>query len=214
MDQETLKQIIQETVRKSTLVNALIPVVITLIINTGYDLIRRKSESKKKYAMDQLQNLYLRLYSYIAQSEYIRYFFSDIDSRKDFNEYPFFELQYNRKTQKYSKAGIEIKEEKIETDITKINKKYIVQTILDNSQFASAKLLKLAAGYRFLEDNYLDCESYKDTFSKEEIKVLAIIIKEIVFETNKCLKYCGFDYDKDELKMKIISEHSWDIKDE
>lgn len=213
MSPEELKQIIQETIRKASLMNALIPVIVTLIINTGYDLLRRKSESKKKYNIEKLQNLYLTLYSYISQSEYIKFFLTQSESKAKFRESSFITITKKSINETFDNKGYKKEIKEVSDDVTEVNMLNLVKTILNNDKYASTKLLKLSSAYLFLESSGKG-EKYKTKFDEEFIKLEEMIVKTIIFETNECLKFSGFSYNKLELKTKIMDKQIWNYKKE
>lgn len=196
---------------------AIIPVILTvitnIITNVIYDSQKRKSESRKKYALDQLKELYLPLYSIISQSEYIRYFF---EMKNPFEEIPFNELHKtttNLHVDNNGKSKITVVES--EDEITVFNKKNIDKLIISKSQYASLKLIKLAVAHRYLEDNYLndhDDRNLSNKFADDEVKILANLIKLIIKETNRLLKYCGMKYDRKELKSGYMNAKIYNSK--
>lgn len=209
MNAEEIKQLVIETVKQveisKTLLITVLPVILTIATNTIYDIIRRRSESKRKFYLKKLDELYLPLYTIIAQSEYIRYFFQ---MKQPFDEIPFSEIEKNNKEVKYNGVKVTVSESIVEDGITSFNKKAIVKLIIDKNNYASTKLIKLAVAHRYLEDNYLNKitnQKIANKFSEDELKVLAELVKTIVRETNRYLKYCSMEYDKKELKKGILN---------
>lgn len=206
MSPEEMRTLIETTIREynfwNALIIAIVPVILTIIINTLYDILRRKSESRKQYNLEQLTKLYLPLYSMISQSEYIRYFY---EMKQPFEEIPFSEIHVTTKNANVdSVTGIfNITEVEVDDDITKVNKKNIDKLIIDNAKYASIELIKLAVAHRYLESNYLSDkmeEPLSEKFKDKELVILANLIKLIVKETNEKLKYCNMEYDKFEIE--------------
>lgn len=210
METEILKQIVKEAVSESTLTNgliiAIVPVITTIIVNTIYDIFRRKSESKKKYSMEQLKELYLPLYAIISQSEYFRYFY---EVRNNFEEVPFLEVNKNKDKKMIDlTTGITTQQVvKVVDSITKFSKAEMDKLILEKCQYSSINLIKLAVAHRYLEDNYLTVDNQKiaEKFADEEVKILGQLVKLVIKETNEKLKYCSMNYDISEIENKIMN---------
>lgn len=207
MTPEEIKQVITEAISKNEiyklLIQSVIPVILTIIFNVIYDVFRRKGEAKLELSLKRLTNLYLPLYTIVSQSEYIRYFFN---ISLPFHEVPFNEIHKKCTKINILSGGVEEKEK--EDEITSFNKKKMVKLIIDNSQYASAKLIKLAVAHRYLEDNYLTDISNKEIsekFADEEVKVLSEVVLTIVKETNELLMYCGMEYDINELELGVMN---------
>ncbi|NFH74198.1 hypothetical protein FDA25_16850 [Clostridium botulinum] len=214
MGPDEIREIIQTTLKevslRNSLIIALIPVAITMmsnvITNIIYDSFKRKSESKRKYTLEQLKELYLPLYSIISQSEYLRYFF---EMSGTFEEKPFSQIEEEHTEERIhlSTGKIEQKITKIENEITKFNKAEMDRLIINKCQYASSNLIKLAVAHRYLEDNYLtvDGKEISDKFSSKEVIVLAKLVKLIIKETNEKLKYCNMKYDEYEIENSIMN---------
>ncbi|PAF15734.1 hypothetical protein CHH51_18385 [Terribacillus saccharophilus] len=88
------------------------------------------------------------LYAVVAQSEYIRYRYK-FDEKFDILEIPFLELK--RKATKITassgKVSHSVKQE--ETDVTRQDKKALIEKIFQKQEFSSQRLLKHAVAYRF-----------------------------------------------------------------
>lgn len=178
-------------------------------IKIKFNLFEEKTIFKKKHFYNQLCNLYLNLYAIIAQSEYIRCFHN---FQGDFSDFPFFEINSRKMEQKINlKVGEPIKINKsemtVKNAITEFNKEKIVQLILDNAQYASQKLLKLAVAHRYVAEHYTDLTIEPDILEKfqvEEIVLIKYIVETIVKETNKQLKCCNMDYNDEESATGIL----------
>lgn len=163
----------------------------------------------KRYA-----ELYSKLYTIIAQSEYIRYFFAIGKEVADFKEYPFFEIVKHSKSEKkdlFTQEVLEHKEIKVHDSITSFNKKEISEYIIERSDLASRRLLKLAVAYRYTNDNYSgsgksisDPEILKQ-FDEEEIRIIREIVKTIIIDYNQIAKELKMEYSEDELNSGIFA---------
>lgn len=170
-----------------------------------FSCINENRKLKIDKALNDLKYLYFDLYSIIAQSEYLRKFHNIQGSFKD---YPFLEVSENKTTTNIINGGT--KKEKIDNSITSFNKLSLDNKIIDNKEYACAKLIKLAIAYRYLHKNYLDNtieSNLLDKFQEAEVNCIYNIVTEIVKETNKKMKICKIDYDKNEMKKgQIIIE--------
>lgn len=178
-------------------------------IKVKFNLFEEKTIFKRKYSYEQLQNLYLELYSIVAQSEYLRYF-HNFDS--EFKDLPFFEISQKRITTKISfsatqNATSEQSEKTIKDGVTEYNKEKIQELILNNAKYSSQKLLKLAVAHRYVARHYTDNTIEGELLNKyqiEELNTIAKIVITIVKETNQKLKDCNMDYNVDELNDGML----------
>ncbi|MGI6175659.1 MAG: hypothetical protein ACOYJC_05790 [Christensenellales bacterium] len=96
----------------------------------GFEEFSKDKEFKYRYYYDQLRELYSKLYSIIAQSEYTRRFFKLYDGTDlTFEEVPFVEIHkaYTKQTTRFGKdAGITKSETEIRDGITEFCKKHCV----------------------------------------------------------------------------------------
>lgn len=192
---------------------ALLTAAITLIFNIVFSVIKvrlglfeERSKLKREHNYQQLTRLYLGLYAIVAQSEYIRYFFNVTG---DFNNLPFLEIETRKIDINLSanNSTTIVKKFEVKNGITEYNKKGIQSLILDNAQYASAKMLKLAVAYRYLNSHYTDETlepSIREKFQTEELITICRIVKLIVEETNQYLKNCNMDYELEELESGIL----------
>jgi len=189
---------------------------LTLIINAGFHYLKNKLEwftDTKKFKREhnylQLKNLYLNLYAIICQSEYLRFFLDIKESRK---QIPFIEMEKRREVKKqtldfnnidFNNFTFNTTEYEISDAITEFNKKKISEEILNNKEYASQKLLKLAVSYRFVHeyytDNTLESKEFLTKFQDQEIIIIWELIKTIIIETNEKLKECHMEYNKEEM---------------
>ena len=183
---------------------------ITQLTEAVQDEFRRKFNDydkdrsfKYQYYYDQFRVLYTKLYSIIAQSEYLRRFYKlHNGSEFSFDETPYIELNSSRSTQSISFTNalttITSTETKISDAITEFNKKAIFDLIIDNGEYASQRLLKLAVAYRFVYKHYAGTDPTSDvvkTANEEEFT----LIKEIIYCVIK-----EFNFYRSELKLDFI----------
>lgn len=89
--------------------------------------------------------------------------------------------------------------------MTALNKKYLIDTIFNFSEYTSEALLKIAVAYRFVHDNYLiEDHPLHEKLLVEEVELLAKLIKQIVRETNQIKKVLGFEYNKSEIEFGLV----------
>lgn len=177
------------------------------------------SDLKFKYDFyyNQYSSLYCKLYSIIIQSEYVKHFIFLMEGKKySFEEVPFMEISPTHRTTQQVKieagkpAMFQQKTEDIETPISQFNKKQLCDYIIENGEFASQKLLKLAVSYRFAYEHYAGNPNTKnssceDIANDEEIRLLKEIICCIVSEYNFLRKELKMSYDNDELETGMLN---------
>jgi intergrase/recombinase len=119
--------------------------------------------------------------------------FYKLHSGSDFNfdEMPFIELSSKRQSQSITvengKTTVKRSETQINDGITEFNKKAIFETIIDNGEYASQRLLKLAVAYRFVHKHYAGTDKTSDivkTADSEEFILIREIVSCIVSEYN------------------------------
>ncbi|WP_339202598.1 hypothetical protein NYE22_12875 [Bacillus sp. FSL K6-1560] len=159
---------------------------------------------KRDHYYNQLNKLYMELYAIVCQSEFLRKF-HHIDEMNSMKEVPFVEIK--RKIEKIQLNLVtgeeELTGEDVETAITRFNKENIISLIMDNKQYASQELLKLAVGYRYCYEYYTNnnlVEPELETFQKTELDYIYKIVTRIVMETNEKLKFCKMDFSDAERK--------------
>ncbi|MCY8470106.1 hypothetical protein MOD15_14015 [Bacillus haynesii] len=180
-------------------------------VKTKYDWFTDKKKFKREREFDQLKNLYFKLYGMIAQSEYLRYFFSPktekISSVVDF---PFLELEkkVTQRVEDLKTGKLKITTKEITDTVTSFNKLELAETIIENSHYASQELIKLAAGYRFCNAYYLKeggtIETISEKLKEEELLLIYKLVLTIIKETNSKMKTCGFEYNKNEISTGIM----------
>lgn len=176
-----------------------------------FELFSSDVRFKYDFYYRQYSELYCKLYAVIVQSEYVRHF---IEKREDtiisFDDAPFVEIQ---PTQRYTrtqhidgeKSIVESKVESIVTDISSYNKKYLTDLIINNGEYASQELLKLAVSYRFAYEFYSgskrtpnDINELCQLADEEEYQLIRALVICIVKEYNYLRKELKMAYDEDE----------------
>ncbi|MGE6602607.1 hypothetical protein ACQKEY_12855 [Lysinibacillus fusiformis] len=200
-----------------------ITTVITLTFNIIFHSIKNsldwsvdKKRFKRTYAFEQLNGLYFDLYKRIIQSEYIRYFYKEYHlETMDFMDSPFIEIERTRRKEKVSinrEKGVTKSEsiEVVEDSITAEKKIYIAEKIIENPQFASKELLKIAIAYRFAHSKYdkkfVDQEM-SEYFKKEEVRLLYLMITTIIKEFNELLDSCHLNIDGKEVSSGLFNSN-------
>lgn len=175
------------------------------------------SDMKFKYDFlyKQYSELYCRLYAIVIQSEYVRRFVKLTEDKDiSFVDAPFLEISPTyRETTTWNIGGengssVSKKEESIETQISKYNKKELCDYIIKNGDLASQKLLKLAVSYRFAYNFYSGNGSggsgnVKETADDEEFRMIKEIVIVIVKDYNQLRKGLKLPYDKEEISSGI-----------
>lgn len=159
----------------------------------------------------QYSELYCKLYAIIIQSEYVRNFIKLSDDKVlSFEECPFMEISPTHKItetlnlREGEPLRAERKVEKIETPISQFNKKQLCEYIIENGQYASQKLLKIAVAYRFAYSNYTGNPDVKNSScaevaNEEEFRLIREMVCCIVSEYNFFRKELKMDYNEQEL---------------
>lgn len=180
-----------------------------------FELFTSDVKFKYDFYYEQYAKLYSKLYAIIAQSEYVRQFIKAKNKQDiSFDEVPFLEISKTRKMfQKIDlREGKPItatkKQKEITTSISQFNKKEMCDYIIENGEYASQKLLKLAVSYRFASSHYsgnpeVNNSSCEDIANEEEFKLIKEMVCCIVSEYNYLRKELKMEYDETELKMGI-----------
>lgn len=180
-----------------------------------FELFSSDVQFKYDFYYKQYSELYCKLYSIIIQSEYVRRFiFLTTGEEHTFEDTPFLEITpTHRTTQK-----LELKEgepakfqksvEKIETPISQFNKKQMCDYIINNGQYATQKLLKIAVSYRFAHSHYsgnpdVKNSSCEEIANEEEFRLIREMVCCIVSEYNFFRKELKMEYDPEELESGI-----------
>ncbi|MDL2324636.1 hypothetical protein LJC61_05740 [Ruminococcaceae bacterium OttesenSCG-928-A16] len=161
---------------------------------------------RNEYTSEQYINLYAKLYAIVVQSEYCRKYMQDIQGiSTSFDEHPYLEISPTRKqTTTFGNGTVQGREEIIETDISQTNKRKLFELVIDNSQYASQELLKIAVAYRFIHSMHGPTAS--DEVNEEEIRLLKKLLLCIIKEYNGVRKLLQFDYNDEELSNGLMVE--------
>lgn len=170
---------------------------------------------KNDFYYRQYAELYSKLYGIIIQSEYVRRFIS-LEKGKEisFEEAPFLEVSPTRRfTQKIQfSEGKQVtatqEEETVETPISCFNKKQLCEYIIQNAEYATQDLLKLAISYRYAYHYYSGNQEVKNASCQkvaddEEFRLIRCMVCRIVQEYNYFREKLKMDYDRDELSTGI-----------
>jgi len=162
---------------------------------------------KNQYYYEQFSKLYTKLYCIIVQSEYLRHFYK-LYNGSDFlfDDEPFIELHGKRTTTAISDS-IKRTETDIQNDITEFNKEAIFNTIINNGEYASQRLLKLAVAYRFVHKHYEGTDPTSDvvkTANDEEYTLIKEIICCIIKEYNTLRSELKLDFIESELSTGLF----------
>ena len=180
-----------------------------------FELFSSDVQFKYDFYYKQYSELYCKLYSIIIQSEYVRRFiFLTTGEKYAFEDTPFLEITpTHRTTQKIElKEGEPIKfkqsVDEIETPISQFNKKQMCDYIINNGQYATQKLLKIAISYRFAHSHYsgnpdVKNSSCEDMANEEEFRLIREMVCCIVSEYNFFRKELKMEYDQKELESGI-----------
>jgi len=161
------------------------------------------------YAFNRYSILYTKLYGIVIQSEYLRFFYKKNEIEDlSFEEYPFLEIKRNQVRQNINVfSGSTISEEvtPLEDEITSFNKKELCDYIIEHSEYASPKLLKLAIAYRYAWHNYSGTKPFDDAaitkaFDDSEFNLIREIVTIIIKEYNEMRKIVKLSYSEYELE--------------
>lgn len=175
-----------------------------------FELFSSDVRFKYSFYYEQYSKLYCKLYAIIAQSEYVRrYILLTKNEKYSFDEEPFFEiLPIHRVAKKATfdkELGFSMKCEEfdIETPISQFNKKEMCDYIINNGQYASQELLKLAVSYRFAYSRYSGNSEGGGKLDETQIADVeeARLLKEIV-----CCIVSEYNFYRKELKMSYIEQ--------
>ena len=174
-----------------------------------------KFSSGLQYKYKQFSLLYCKLYAIIIQSEYARRFmFLTSQEEYSFDDEPFLEVSPSRITKQHisfdtGRPVVKVETETKETPISQFNKKELCNYIIENGEYASQKLLKLAVSYRFAyhfsaSNKGIQNSSCKDVADEEETKHIKEIVCCIVSGYNTLRKELKMEYNSEELKIGRI----------
>ena len=181
----------------------------------GFELFSSDVRFKYDFYFKQYSELYSKLYGIIIQSEYVRQFTKLNDGTEiSFDEAPFIEITPTRRVTQSVKredsksASFEQKEEKIITPISEFNKQHLCEYIIENAEYATQRLLKIAVSYRFAyyfysgnaDNKNSSCENIAN---EEEFRLIREMVCCIVSEFNYFRKELKMGYDDDELNTGV-----------
>lgn len=181
----------------------------------SFELFSSDVQFKYDFYYKQYSQLYCKLYAIIIQSEYVRHFIFLKDNKEfPFDEAPFVELSPTQKVTQQWKfeegkpATAKQSVEEIETPFSQFNKKQLCDYIIENGEYATQKLLKIAVAYRFAHNYYAGNPERKnssctDIANEEEFRLIREMVCRIVSEYNYFRKSLKMDYDKAELENGI-----------
>ncbi|WP_024832099.1 hypothetical protein [Ruminiclostridium josui] len=150
----------------------------------GFEYFSSDLQFKYNFYYKQYSELYSKLYAIIIQSEYVRRFILITDEQEhSFEEVPFFEITPTRRVNQQLKfeAGKPVtlsqSTEEIETPISQFNKKQLCDYIIENGEYATQELLKIAVSYRFAYSHYegnpdVKNSSCEDAANDEEFRLI------------------------------------------
>ena len=186
-----------------------------LSFKEGFELFSSDVRFKYDFYFKQYSELYSKLYGIIMQSEYVRHFLKINDGQEvSFDEAPFLEVSPTRKVTKSVHWGSERptevtqKEERIDTPISDFNKSQLCEYIIENAEYATQKLLKVAVSYRFASYYYSGNPEAKNascqgTANDEEFRLIREMVCCIVSEYNFFRKELKMAYNEIELETGI-----------
>lgn len=181
----------------------------------GFELFSSDVRFKYDFYFKQYSELYSKLYGIVMQSEYVRHFIRINDGQEvSFDEAPFLEVSPTRKVTKSVHWGSEKpteitqKEEIIDTPMSNFNKKQLCDYIIENAEYATQRLLKVAVAYRFVNCYYAGNPAAKnsscqDTANHEEFRLIREMVCCIVSEYNFFRKELKMAYNEVELETGI-----------
>lgn len=181
----------------------------------GFELFSSDVRFKYDFYFKQYSELYSKLYGIIMQSEYVRHFKKINDGQEvSFDEVPFLEVSPTHRVTKSvhwsseNPTAVTQKEERIDTPISNFNKRHLCEYIIENAEYATQKLLKIAVSYRFASYYYagnpeVKNSSCQETANDEEFRLIREMVCCIVSEYNFFRKELKMAYNEVELKTGI-----------
>ena len=181
----------------------------------GFELFSSDVHFKYDFFYKQYSELYCGLYATIMQSEYVRHFIHANEGKIiTFEEAPFLEISPTTRVTQRLKWGsgeptqVSKETEKFDTPLSQDNKMKMCNNIIEHSDLASPKLLKIAMSYRFAF-NYYDGNrdgkksAFSATANEEEFRLIREMVICIVSDYNKLRKELKMAYNQDELDTGI-----------
>ena len=176
----------------------------------NFELFSSDVQFKYDFYFKQYANLYSKIYGIVMQSEYVRHFLK-ISSEEywPFEEVPFIELSpiqrshISIKTESGKSYQIERELESIRTSLSEFNRQQLCDYIIENAEYASQKLLKIAVSYRVayqLSDGNMNCD---EVAKDEELRLIYEMVCCIVFEYNNLRKELNMEYNESEISTHL-----------
>ena len=181
----------------------------------GFELFSSDVRFKYDFYFKQYSELYSKLYGIIMQSEYVRHFKKINDGQEvSFDEVPFLEVSPTHRVTKSvhwsseNPTAVTQKEERIDTPISNFNKRHLCEYIIENAEYATQKLLKIAvscrlASYYYAGNPEVKNSSCQETANDEEFRLIREMVCCIVSEYNFFRKELKMAYNEVELKTGI-----------
>ena len=149
----------------------------------GFEYFSSDLRFKYDFYHKQYSELYSKIYAIVIQSEYVRRF-----------------IQITK--------GQEHSFEEIETPISQFNKRQLCDYIIENGEYATQELLKIAVSYRFAYSHYegnpeVKNSSCADAANDEEFRLIRDMVCCIVKEYNYFRKELKMNYNHSELESGI-----------
>jgi hypothetical protein len=165
---------------------------------------------KHDFYYKRYSELYARLYTIVAQSEYVRYFLTThAGSPAPSDDVPFIEIGDENTTTEldlFTGAILSHKTEHPKDAVTDFNKKQITDFIIKKGDLASQHLLKLAVAYRYVSRYYsgskanLEDVNIKQAFDDQELELTKKIVQRIVIDYNTLRKDIRLEFSESELE--------------
>jgi len=179
----------------------------------GFEQFSTDLRFKNDFFYKQYSELYTKLYAIVCQSEYTRRFIK-LQGNMDisFDDAPFIETtpkhRIKQKQDLFSGKILSHEEEITETDISRFNKKYLCELIIENGDLATQTLLKYAIAYRYAYYHYSGNPDVKNsdaakTANEEEFLLIRKIVCSIVKDYNLYRKELKMEYSEEELRTGI-----------
>lgn len=174
----------------NSLMVAVISIIVTLFANIVIQRLRSRFEwfhasgiFQREHAYNQLQELYLEAYGIVSQSEFLKYYYG-LHHSFSFMDLPFVEVQ----------DKLTLQQCPVDNSID-FSSMAMVTCIMNNKQYASPKLLKLAVAYRFCEEQIQKVKKEeKIEYQKEQGQIMYELVRTVIQETNGKLKQCGMEF--------------------
>ncbi|KAF5047957.1 hypothetical protein [Acetobacterium wieringae] len=181
----------------------------------GFEYFSSDLRFKYDFYHKQYSELYSKIYAIVIQSEYVRRFIQITKGQEhSFEEIPFFEVTPTQRVNQQLKLEVgkpvafSQSSEEIETPISQFNKRQLCDYIIENGEYATQELLKIAVSYRFAYSHYegnpeVKNSSCADAANDEEFRLIRDMVCCIVKEYNYFRKELKMNYNHSELESGI-----------